>query len=73
MAARQPHPFAAQVVAVSSHVCHVDPCLQSPGALLRLDASDAWFSSEPGVGGNAIFPSLADLFKDPAPSSVLNL
>lgn len=47
----------------------------SPGALLRLDASEAWFSGDPGSagGGTGAFPTLADLFRDPANVSVLNL
>ncbi|PRW33298.1 E2F family transcription factor [Chlorella sorokiniana] len=37
----------------------------SPGGLLRLDASDAWFASDgPGASALAAFPPLSDLFKD---------
>jgi hypothetical protein len=40
------------------------------GGLLRLDASDAWFNADPTA--SALFP-LADLFKDPTGSTMLNL
>ncbi|KAI7841168.1 hypothetical protein COHA_005134 [Chlorella ohadii] len=37
----------------------------SPGGLLRLDASDAWFASDgPGASALAAFPPLSDLFRD---------
>lgn len=58
------------------HLAYLLSCLQpSPGALLRLDASEAWFSGDPGSagGGTGAFPTLADLFRDPANVSVLNL
>lgn len=48
-------------------------CVQpSPGPLLRLDPTDAWFADSLGAGdaGFGALP-LADLFKEPAP--VLNL
>ncbi|KAI3431634.1 hypothetical protein D9Q98_004681 [Chlorella vulgaris] len=41
----------------------------SPGALLRLDASDVWFGGGEPSGGPNAFPPLADLFRDPAGGS----
>jgi hypothetical protein len=45
------------------------PLQPSPGALLRLDASDVWFGGGEPSGGPNGFPPLADLFRDPAGGS----